>query len=85
MRETRRRDDHKMPLLGDVPGIGKLFQQRARRRPAPWSWSCCCVRWSATDSDMDGMVKDSLARADAMAKHGEVEGNRDEVEAGDRK
>jgi MSHA biogenesis protein MshL len=84
MRETRRRDAHKVPLLGDVPGIGKLF--RSERDAGQTVELVLLLRpLVATDSDMDGMVKDSLGRADAMAKHGEVEGNRDEVEAGDRK
>src|SRR6185503_15767183 len=26
MRETRKRDAQKVPLLGDVPGLGKLFR-----------------------------------------------------------
>jgi MSHA biogenesis protein MshL len=28
MRETRRRQDYKMPLLGDVPGVGRLFRSQ---------------------------------------------------------
>jgi MSHA biogenesis protein MshL len=28
MRETRRRQDYKMPLLGDVPGLGRLFRSQ---------------------------------------------------------
>ena len=37
------------------------------------------------DADWDGMVRDSLARTNAMAKHGQVDTNRDEIKAEDRK
>jgi general secretion pathway protein D len=84
MRETRRRDAHKVPLLGDVPGLGKLF--RSERDAGQTVELVLLLRpLVASDADMDGMVKDSLARAEAMAKHGEVEGNRDQVGPEDRK
>ena len=78
MRETRKRDAHKIPLLGDVPGVGKLF--RSERDVGQTVELVLLLRpLVATDSDWDGMVRDSLARADAMARHGKVEGNRDQV------
>lgn len=84
MRETRKRDAHKIPVLGDVPGIGKLF--RSERDVGQTVELVLLLRpLVATDADWDGMVRDSLARTNAMAKHGQVDTNRDEIKAEDRK
>ncbi|HKU88408.1 MAG TPA: pilus (MSHA type) biogenesis protein MshL [Steroidobacteraceae bacterium] len=84
MRETRKRDAHKVPMLGDIPGVGKLF--RSERDLGQTVELVLLLRpLVATDGDWDGMVRDSLARTDAMARHGKVEGNRDEIKAEDRK
>jgi MSHA biogenesis protein MshL len=78
MRETRKRDQHKIPLLGDVPGFGRLF--RSERDVGQTVELVLLLRpIVAGDDDMTRMVEESMQRADAMAKHGKIEGNRDEV------
>lgn len=78
MRETRKRNAHKIPLLGDVPGVGRLF--RSERDLGQTVELVLMLRpIVTTDATWDDMVKESTARAEAMAKEGKVEGNRDEI------
>jgi MSHA biogenesis protein MshL len=75
MRETRKRDDYKIPLLGDIPGIGHAF--RSERDQGRTVELVLLLRpLVASDADWDKMVAESTERATELAKQGKVDRNR---------
>jgi MSHA biogenesis protein MshL len=75
MRETRKRDNYKIPLLGDIPGIGHAF--RSERDQGRTVELVLLLRpLVASDADWDRMVAESTERATDLAKQGKVDRNR---------
>jgi MSHA biogenesis protein MshL len=75
MRETRKRNDYKMPGLGSVPVIGNLFKSK---RDASTTVELVLLLRAIVvgDDDWDGLVKEPMERAAALSKKGDVEGVR---------
>jgi MSHA biogenesis protein MshL len=75
MRETRTRDDYKMPGLGSVPIIGNLFKSK---RDASTTVELVLLLRPVVvgDEDWEQLVKEPLERAAALSKKGDVEGTR---------
>lgn len=75
MRETRKRDNYKVPLLGDIPGVGHAF--RSERDQGRTVELVLLLRpLVASDADWDRMVAESSERASELAKRGKVDRNR---------
>jgi MSHA biogenesis protein MshL len=75
MRETRKRNNYKTPVLGDIPGIGKLF--RGEQDQGQTVELVLLLRPLVTaDADWAKLVSEPLDRADALARQGKVDGNR---------
>jgi MSHA biogenesis protein MshL len=75
MRETRRRSDYKTPLLGDVPGLGRLFQSE-RDQSHTVELVLLLRPLIPTDADWDALTAEPADRAAALAKRGRVDGLR---------
>jgi MSHA biogenesis protein MshL len=74
MRETRRRDDYKTPILGDVPGLGKLF--RSQRNQSATTELVILLRPLVVSDDgheWDGLVNEPSRRLEEMAKQGKLD------------
>jgi MSHA biogenesis protein MshL len=75
MRETRKRNDYKMPGLGSVPVIGNLF--KSKRDESTTVELVLLLRPIVVgDDEWDGLVKEPMDRAAALSKKGDVEGPR---------
>jgi MSHA biogenesis protein MshL len=75
MRETRKRADYRTPLLGDVPGIGRLF--RSERDQSRTVELVLLLRpLVPTDADWESLTREPADRAAALASKGGVEGLR---------
>jgi MSHA biogenesis protein MshL len=67
MREQRKRDDYKTPLLGDVPLLGKLF--KSQRDQTTTSELVILLRPLVVgDSDWTSLVDESTQRVDQMTE-----------------
>ena len=75
MRETRKRNDSKMPGLGSVPVLGNLFKSK-RDQSSTVELVLLLRPIVVDDSNWDAMVRESTERAAALAKEGKVEGLR---------
>jgi MSHA biogenesis protein MshL len=75
MRETRKRDDYKMPGLGSVPLIGNLFKSK---RDASTTVELVLLLRPVVvgDEDWESLVKEPMERAAALSKKGDVDGTR---------
>jgi MSHA biogenesis protein MshL len=75
MRETRKRNDYKMPGLGSVPVIGNLFKSK---RDASTTVELVLLLRAIVvgDDEWDGLVKEPMERAAALSKKGDIEGPR---------
>jgi MSHA biogenesis protein MshL len=75
MRETRARDDYKMPGLGSLPIIGHLFKSK---RDASTTVELVLLLRPVVvdDGEWDSLVKEPVERAAALSKQGDVEGVR---------
>jgi MSHA biogenesis protein MshL len=72
MRETRRRQDYKMPLLGDVPGLGRLF--RSQRDTNSTVELVILLRpLVVNDADWPKLVQEPTDRIDALTKQGKLQ------------
>jgi MSHA biogenesis protein MshL len=72
MRETRHRTDYKTPLLGDIPGIGRLFRsERDQRRTTEL---VILLRPLVVDDgdDWQPLVDEPMERIEELAKKGDV-------------
>ena len=75
MRETRKRDNYKVPLLGSIPGIGHAF--RSERDQGTTVELVLLLRpLVATDADWEKLAQEPIDRMDALAAKGKVSGNR---------
>lgn len=73
MRQSVTKQDFKTPLLGDVPGIGKLF--RSQRDQSSTVELVILLRpLVVQDGDWAGLVKEPTERADRMARDHGLEG-----------
>jgi len=75
MRETRKRNDYKMPGLGSVPVIGNLFKSK---RDASTTVELVLLLRAIVvgDDEWDGLVKEPMERAAALSRKGDIEGTR---------
>jgi MSHA biogenesis protein MshL len=72
MREQRRRQDYKMPLLGDVPGLGRLF--RSERDTSTTTELVILLRpLVVSDEDWPQLVQEPNDRIEALTKKGDLE------------
>jgi len=72
MRETRKRDNYKIPLLGDIPGVGHAF--RSERDQGKTVELVLLLRpLVATDEDWQKLADEPQARIDALARKGKIE------------
>jgi MSHA biogenesis protein MshL len=71
MRETRKRDNYKIPLLGDIPGLGHAF--RSERDQGTTVELVLLLRpIVATDNDWQKLAEEPQERIDALARKGEI-------------
>jgi MSHA biogenesis protein MshL len=71
MRETRRRQDYKMPLLGDVPGVGRLF--RSQRDISSTVELVILLRpLVVNDADWPKLVQEPTDRIQALTEQGKL-------------
>lgn len=72
MRETRRRQDYKVPVLGDVPGLGRLF--RSERDQSTTTELVILLRPVViTDETWEAQVKETTERLDEMTDKGKLD------------
>jgi MSHA biogenesis protein MshL len=72
MRETRNNQQYKTPLLGDVPGVGRLF--RSERKQAKTTELVILLRpLVVSDSDWAGLVSEPNERLDSLARKGKLQ------------
>jgi MSHA biogenesis protein MshL len=72
MRESRQRDNYKTPLLGDVPGIGRLF--RSERDASNTVELVILLRPVVVqDADWPQLVREPEQRIEALKRTGEID------------
>lgn len=72
MRETRSRIDYKTPLLGDIPGLGRLF--RSERDQTTTTELVILLRpIVVSDDQWPAMVQEPLQRLDEMTNQGKLQ------------
>jgi MSHA biogenesis protein MshL len=72
MRETRKRDNYKIPLLGSIPGIGHAF--RSERDQGTTVELVLLLRpIVANDQEWQKLVDEPQTRIDALARKGKIE------------
>ena len=71
MRETRKRDEYKLPLLGDIPGLGRLF--KSQRDQARTTELVILLRpLVVNDGDWERLVQEPTERIEQMSKKGKL-------------
>ena len=71
MRETRKRDEYKLPLLGDIPGLGRLF--RSERDQTTTTELVILLRpLVVNDGDWAKLVQEPSERIEQMGKKGKL-------------
>ena len=72
MRETRNNQAYKTPLLGDVPGLGKLF--RSERKQSKTVELVILLRpLVVSDGDWPTLVQDPTQRIDSLSRKGKLQ------------
>lgn len=71
MRETRYRQDYKTPLLGDIPGVGRLFRSE-RDRKATTELVILLRPVITSDDRWPELVREPMQRLDEMAERGKL-------------
>lgn len=71
MRETRRRQDYKMPLLGDVPGVGRLFRSQ-RDMNSTVELVILLRPLVVNDGDWPKLVQEPSERIEALSERGNL-------------
>ncbi len=72
MRETRKNHQYKTPVLGDIPGVGRLF--RSERKQSSTVELVILLRpLIVSDSDWPGLVKEPNNRIDTLTREGNLE------------
>jgi MSHA biogenesis protein MshL len=72
MRQTRREQDYKTPLLGDIPGLGKLFRSE-RSQNSTVELVILLRPLVVADSEWPELVKESTDRVDELARKGKLQ------------
>ncbi len=72
MRQSVSKQNYKTPLLGDVPGLGRLFRTE-RDQVATTELVILLRPQIVQDDDWPGLVKDPMERADRLAHQGKVD------------
>jgi MSHA biogenesis protein MshL len=72
MRESRRRQDYKTPVLGDVPGLGRLFRSE-RDRVVTTELVILLRPLVVSDDDWPTLVKEPSDRIEELAKRGKLQ------------
>lgn len=72
MRETRQRNDYKTPLLGDIPGVGKLFRSEREQRRTTELVILLRPVVVADNDDWTPMVDEPMKRIEDMSKKGDL-------------
>jgi MSHA biogenesis protein MshL len=71
MREARTRDEYKTPLLGDIPGVGRLFRSERDQR-ATTELVILLRPLVVGDDDWQPLVDEPTKRIDELADQGEL-------------
>lgn len=72
MRETRKRDQYKVPVLGDIPGVGRLF--RSERDQAVTTELVILLRpLVVADEDWPTLVREPSERIEKLSKQGKLQ------------
>lgn len=71
MREARTRDDYKTPVLGSIPGVGRLFRSERDRRSTT-ELVILLRPLVVGDDDWQPLVDEPLQRLDAMTEQGDL-------------
>jgi MSHA biogenesis protein MshL len=69
MRETRKNQQYKTPVLGDIPGVGRLFRSE-RKQTSTVELVILLRPLVVSDSDWPGLVQEPQKRLDDMAHQG---------------
>jgi MSHA biogenesis protein MshL len=72
MRQTRREQDYKTPILGDIPGLGKLFRSE-RNQNSTVELVILLRPLVVADDDWSPLVKESNDRVDELARKGKLQ------------
>ncbi|MGH8189642.1 MAG: pilus (MSHA type) biogenesis protein MshL [Steroidobacteraceae bacterium] len=72
MRQTRRQQDYKMPLLGDVPVLGRLFRSE-RDQTSTVELVILLRPLVVADQDWPQLVKEPMDRIDEMTRRGKLQ------------
>lgn len=72
MRQTRRQQDYKMPLLGDVPVVGRLFRSE-RDQTSTVELVILLRPLVVADQDWPQLVKEPMDRIDEMTRQGKLQ------------
>jgi MSHA biogenesis protein MshL len=71
MRQSRKHDQYKMPLLGDIPGLGRLF--RSERDQTTTTELVILLRpMVVSDEDWPALVQEPTDRIDQLKKDGKL-------------
>ena len=71
MRETRKRDEYKLPLLGDIPGLGRLFKSE-RDQTSTTELVILLRPLVVDDGDWERLVQEPTERIEQMGKKGKL-------------
>jgi len=69
MRETRKNQQYKTPVLGDIPGVGRLFRSE-RKQTSTVELVILLRPLIVSDSDWQGLVQEPQKRLDDMSRQG---------------
>lgn len=72
MRQTRKDQDYKTPLLGDIPGLGRLFRSE-RNQTSTVELVILLRPLVVGDNDWTTLVKESTDRVDELARKGKLQ------------
>jgi MSHA biogenesis protein MshL len=72
MRETRHRTDYKTPILGDIPGIGRLFRSERDQRRTTELVILLRPLVVNDDDDWQPLVDEPVDRIEELAKKGDL-------------
>jgi len=71
MRETRKRDEYKLPLLGDIPGLGRLFKSE-RDQTSTTELVILLRPLVVGDGDWQQLVQEPTERLEQLGKKGKL-------------
>jgi len=71
MRETHKRDEYKLPLLGDIPGLGRLFKSE-RDQTSTTELVILLRPLVVADGDWQQLVQEPTERLEQLGKKGKL-------------